>query len=152
MNAEVIQGDLLDQKADAIVNAWNRNIIPWWLLLPQGVSGAIKRRAGLEPFRQVGRHGPIPLGDAVLDEQHLAVAMRMPVGPPAGLEEHLVHGNTGSILEHGVLVHATGKRLLPAPTRALFDPSVADLHPDYDTCRRGGAGARPRTAESVRHS
>jgi hypothetical protein len=35
-------GDLLDQPVDVTVNAWNRNIIPWWLLLPQGVSGAIK--------------------------------------------------------------------------------------------------------------
>lgn len=66
MNAEVVEGDLLDQQAEAIVNAWNRNIIPWWLLLPQGVSGAIKRRAGVEPFVQVGRHGPILLGEAVL--------------------------------------------------------------------------------------
>jgi O-acetyl-ADP-ribose deacetylase len=61
----VVEGDLLDQKTEAIVNAWNRNIIPWWLLLPQGVSGAIKRRAGLEPFRALGRMGPIPLGGAV---------------------------------------------------------------------------------------
>lgn len=49
-----------------IVNAWNRNVIPWWLLLPQGVSGAIKRRAGLQPFRELARFGPIPLGGAVL--------------------------------------------------------------------------------------
>jgi O-acetyl-ADP-ribose deacetylase len=61
----IVEGDLLDQPVDAIVNAWNRNVIPWWLLLPQGVSGAIKRRAGLAPFREVGRHGPIPLGEAV---------------------------------------------------------------------------------------
>ena len=40
-------------------------MIPWWLLLPQGVSGAIKRRAGVEPFREVGRMGAIPLGGAV---------------------------------------------------------------------------------------
>ncbi|MCE9554789.1 MAG: macro domain-containing protein [Planctomycetes bacterium] len=66
MKAEVVQGDLLDQTVDVIVNAWNRNIIPWWLLLPQGVSRAIKRRAGLQPFREVGKHGPIPLGEAVL--------------------------------------------------------------------------------------
>src|SRR5688572_2165298 len=61
----VVEGDLLDQKTDAIVNPWNRNIIPWWLLLPQGVSGAIKRRAGLVPFRELGSLGPIALGDAV---------------------------------------------------------------------------------------
>ena len=66
MKAEVVKGDLLDQEVDAIVNAWNRNIIPWWLLLPQGVSGAIKRRAGLQPFREVAKYGPIPLGQAVL--------------------------------------------------------------------------------------
>ena len=46
MNITVIEGDLLDQDVDVIVNSWNRNIIPWWLLLPQGVSGAIKRRGG----------------------------------------------------------------------------------------------------------
>lgn len=60
------EGDLLDQPVEVIVNAWNRNIIPWWLLLPQGVSGAIKRQGGLQPFREVARLGPIPLGGAVL--------------------------------------------------------------------------------------
>ncbi len=65
-SVKVVEGDLLDQSVEVIVNAWNRNIIPYWLLLPQGVSGAIKRRGGLEPFREVARHGPIPLGGAVL--------------------------------------------------------------------------------------
>lgn len=66
MKVEIVRGDLLDQRVDAIVNAWNRNIIPWWLLWPHGVSGAIKKRAGLQPFGEVARHGPIPLGHAVL--------------------------------------------------------------------------------------
>lgn len=66
MHVEVVEGDLLDQDVEVIVNAWNRNIIPWWLLIPQGVSGAIKRRAGLAPFRELARHGPLPLGEAVL--------------------------------------------------------------------------------------
>ena len=66
MQVRIIEGDLLDQPVEAIVNAWNRNIIPWWLLLPQGVSGAIKCRGGTAPFREVARHGPIPLGGAVL--------------------------------------------------------------------------------------
>jgi O-acetyl-ADP-ribose deacetylase (regulator of RNase III) len=61
----VLDGDLLDQQVEVIVNAWNRNIIPWWLLIPQGVSGAIKRRGGYQPFRELGRLGPIPLGGAV---------------------------------------------------------------------------------------
>ena len=66
MSPLILDGDLLDQNVEVIVNAWNRNIIPWWLLLPQGVSGAIKRRGGYQPFRELGRHGPIPLGGAVL--------------------------------------------------------------------------------------
>jgi len=66
MGIEINQGNLLTQDVEVIVNAWNRNIIPWWLLLPQGVSGAIKRQAGLAPFREIGRHGSMRLGDAVL--------------------------------------------------------------------------------------
>ena len=66
MHIDVVQGDLLNQPVDVIVNPWNRNIIPWWLLLPQGVSGAIKKRAGIEPFKELARHGPLPLGHAVL--------------------------------------------------------------------------------------
>lgn len=62
----VVDGDLLEQDTDAIVNAWNRNVLPWWLLIPQGVSAAIRRRAGRAPFREVWRRGPIPLGGAVL--------------------------------------------------------------------------------------
>jgi len=62
----IVEGDLLEQRVDAIVNAWNRNVLPWWLLLPQGVSGSIKRHAGLEPFRELARLGSIPLGGAVL--------------------------------------------------------------------------------------
>jgi O-acetyl-ADP-ribose deacetylase len=66
VSVEVVAGNLLDQDVEVIVNAWNRNIIPWWLLIPQGVSGAIKRRAGTVPFQEVRRHGSIPLGGAVL--------------------------------------------------------------------------------------
>jgi len=35
VNLTVVDGDLLDQRVEVIVNTWNRNIIPWWLLLPQ---------------------------------------------------------------------------------------------------------------------
>jgi O-acetyl-ADP-ribose deacetylase (regulator of RNase III) len=62
----LVDGDLLDQPVDAIVNAWNRNLIPWWLLLPQGVSGAIKKRGGIAPFRQLRKLGVLPLGGAAL--------------------------------------------------------------------------------------
>lgn len=65
-NITIVEGDLLDQSVECIVNAWNRNIIPWWLLIPQGVSGAIKKRGGTAPFKEVRRAGAIPLGEARL--------------------------------------------------------------------------------------
>ena len=66
MNVRIVEGDLLDQKVQAIVNAWNRNTIPWRLLLPLGVSGAIKRRGGTEPFCELRRYGRMALGEAVV--------------------------------------------------------------------------------------
>lgn len=66
MYYERVQGDLLNQPVEVIVNAWNRNVLPWWLLLPQGVSGAIKKQAGVAPFNEVRKAGVIPLGGAVL--------------------------------------------------------------------------------------
>ena len=66
MTPIIVEGDLLDQDVDAVVNAWNRNFIPAWLLVPQGVSRAIRRRAGYTPFREVRRHGLLPVGGAVL--------------------------------------------------------------------------------------
>ena len=66
MIAAIVDGDLLDQQVDVVVNAWNRNLIPWWLLWPQGVSGAIKRRGGVRPFIEIGRTGGLPLGQARL--------------------------------------------------------------------------------------
>jgi O-acetyl-ADP-ribose deacetylase (regulator of RNase III) len=65
VNVRIAKGDLLDQPVDAIVNAWNRNTIPWWLLLPQGVSGAIKGRGGTGPFKELRKRGRMALGEAV---------------------------------------------------------------------------------------
>jgi len=62
---DVVVGDLLEQDVEVIVNAWNRNFIPWWLLLPQGVSGAIKRAGGYAPFRELSKHGLLAAGAAI---------------------------------------------------------------------------------------
>ena len=62
---DIVSGNLLNQDVDIIVNAWNRNIIPWWLLISQGVSGSIKRKAGYKPFRELP-FGSIPLGSVVI--------------------------------------------------------------------------------------
>lgn len=66
MKAELVVGNILDLDVEVIVNSWNRNIIPWWLLLPQGVSGAIKKAGGTKPFKEVAKFGSIPLGEARL--------------------------------------------------------------------------------------
>ena len=64
MKPEIKIGNILNQDVEVIVNSWNRNIIPWWLLLPQGVSGAIKKATGNIPFKEVAKFGAIPLGEA----------------------------------------------------------------------------------------
>lgn len=66
MDLKVVDGDLLRQPVEVIVNSWNRNFIPYWLLFPVGVSGAIRRQAGSQPFREVGKRGLLPVGAAVL--------------------------------------------------------------------------------------
>jgi O-acetyl-ADP-ribose deacetylase (regulator of RNase III) len=98
MEVQVVKGDLLDQDVDVIVNAWNRNVIPWWLLLPQGVSGAIKRRAGYAPFRELGRKGSIPLGGAVI--------------------------TTAGKLPHKAIIHVAGINLLWTATEKSIRCSV----------------------------
>ena len=61
----IVYGDLLDQPVDATVNPWNSNVIPWWLLIPQGVSGALRKRAGAEAFHPLTTAGFLKPGTAV---------------------------------------------------------------------------------------
>ncbi len=63
-----ITADIANREVDAIVNAWNRNIVPSWLLLPQGVSRSLRKAGGQSSIRSVGRSGPLPLGGAVETE------------------------------------------------------------------------------------
>jgi O-acetyl-ADP-ribose deacetylase len=62
----VVVGDLTEQRVEVIVNPWNRNIIPQWLLVFSGVSATIRDKAGNEPFRELAESGPLPLGGAML--------------------------------------------------------------------------------------
>lgn len=61
---DCVVGDVAARPVDVVVNAWNRNVIPPWLLLPQGVSRAIRRAGGAAAIRAVGRRAPLPLGTA----------------------------------------------------------------------------------------
>ena len=73
--------DLLEQDMDAMVDAWNRSIVPWWLLLPRACSGALKKHGGLTTFRELAHMGPMPLGSAVVSS-----AGRLPF---EGIEIHV---------------------------------------------------------------
>lgn len=63
---ELAEGNLLTQKVDAIVNSWNCNLIPHWMLVTQGVSGAIKKATGTGVFDELREYGVLPLGAARL--------------------------------------------------------------------------------------
>ena len=58
----VIEGDLLEQDVDAIVNAWNRNFIHFSKFVQHGVAGAIRAKAGDQPFVEIGTQ-PIEIGE-----------------------------------------------------------------------------------------
>jgi O-acetyl-ADP-ribose deacetylase (regulator of RNase III) len=66
MDVEITEGNIIAADTEVIVNAWNRNLLPWFLLIPVGVAGAIKKAAGIKPFNELILKGPLPLGGAVL--------------------------------------------------------------------------------------
>lgn len=128
MTIRHVRGDLLDQPVEAIVNAWNRNTIPWWLLLPQGVSGAIKRRGGTAPFVELARHRRMALGEAVATEAgrlpfqaiiHVAALTDL----WRGSERAVVDGTRNAVS----LAQQRGFRTLAMP---LIGAGTGGLHPD----------------------
>lgn len=67
INITTIHGSLLDQvDVDAFVNPWNRNFVPRLLLVPHGVSGALKKVTGSAPWKQLAQHGVLSTGEAVM--------------------------------------------------------------------------------------
>lgn len=56
----LLQGDITEVEADAIVNAANTHL---WM--GAGVAGAIKRKGGAEIEQEAVRRGPIPVGTAI---------------------------------------------------------------------------------------
>ena len=57
----IVQGDLVEQEADAIVNAANND-----LQLGGGVAGAIRRAGGSAIQDECDAHGPIKVGEAAI--------------------------------------------------------------------------------------
>ena len=92
----ILQGDLTDQDADAIVNAANTDL---WL--GGGVAGAIRRKGGPTIQAECDRIGPIPLGEAAvtgagrLKARFVIHAASMHLGQPTDEESlHLATRNS----------------------------------------------------------
>lgn len=65
---KILKGDLLSQDTDCLVNPWNMNIIPHWLIVPGGVSGQLIKRAGKQPFRELASRGMMRPGTACMTD------------------------------------------------------------------------------------
>ncbi|TET96535.1 MAG: Appr-1-p processing protein, partial [Dehalococcoidia bacterium] len=61
MDITLVQGDIAQQDAEAIVNAANNHL---WM--GAGVAGAIKRAGGREIEDEAVAKGPIPIGEAAV--------------------------------------------------------------------------------------
>ena len=77
----IIDGDLVEQRVDAIVNAANNDLV-----LGAGVAGAIRTRGGPAIQRECDAHGPIKVGEAAitgagdLPARHVIHAASMALG------------------------------------------------------------------------
>jgi O-acetyl-ADP-ribose deacetylase (regulator of RNase III) len=77
----IMDGDLVDQHVDAIVNAANNDLV-----LGAGVAGAIRKRGGPAIQRECDAHGPIKVGEAAitgageLPARHVIHAASMALG------------------------------------------------------------------------
>jgi len=94
----IVQGDLTEQDADAIVNAANND-----LQLGGGVAGAIRRKGGPAIQEECDRIGSIPLGEAAittggrLKARYVIHAASMSLGE-ATIEENLRLSTRNSLL------------------------------------------------------
>ncbi|MEB9552477.1 hypothetical protein P4J60_17855 [Bacillus cereus] len=59
MRIFIENGDITNycDKVDVIVNAWNRNFIPGFLLIASGVSRTILKKAGKNVYEEIRRKG-----------------------------------------------------------------------------------------------
>ncbi len=94
---EIIQGDITNQKVDAIVNAANNDLI-----LGSGVAGAIRTKGGPTIQEECNKHGPIKIGEAALtgagdlSAQFVIHAASMGFGHPT-TKESLVSSTSASL-------------------------------------------------------
>lgn len=67
MNKLIVKkGNIFNEEVDSIVNPWNMNYIPFFLLYSHGVSGQLKKLAGYKPFIELMKYGVMKPGTAVI--------------------------------------------------------------------------------------
>ena len=142
--------DLVSARADALVNPWNCNLLPWWSY-SGGVSGALKRATGPEPWRELARVGYLRPGEVVTTGPGRVTTTSFIVHL-AGLnlwwratEEAVVAGSRNAVeiaAERGArtvampLVGAGTGGLSPERARGAVVRGVQDAHPRHDVAVR----------------
>ena len=97
MEFEVVQGDITEQRADALVNASNTDI-----QMGGGVAGALREAAGDDIQREANQKSSIGLGEAVetgaydLDAEYVIHAATMELG--GGANESTIRNSTRNAL------------------------------------------------------
>jgi O-acetyl-ADP-ribose deacetylase len=100
MEFDVVQGDIAEQSADALVNAAGTS-----LEMGSGVAGALRNRAGEEINEEATEKGPIDLGEAVvtdaydLDAEYVVHAAAMPHYGDGQATEESIREATRNALE-----------------------------------------------------
>ena len=133
MQLIITRGDLLKTPAQAIVNPWNRNIIPWRLLILTGVSRAILKQAGPEPFQELARLGPLALGQAAL------------TGPGRLPRQHIIH-----VAGIDMLWRASTRSISDSAKNAVALAAQAGLHElAMPLIGAGAGGGQARASQAI---
>jgi O-acetyl-ADP-ribose deacetylase (regulator of RNase III) len=161
MEFTVVQGNIANQRADALVNAAGTS-----LRMGSGVAGALRRAAGDELNQEAVRKGPVRLGEVavtdayLLDADYVIHAAAMPHHGSGEATERSIRDATRNALEaadelgcESIVVPALGcgvagfpldegARLIAEEIRAFEPRSLADVRfiaysdDEYETIRR----------------
>ncbi len=91
----IIDGDLVEQDVDAIVNAANNDLV-----LGAGVAGAIRRRGGPAIQAECDAHGPIRVGEAAITGAGDLPARRVIHAASMGLGGRTTRESLRSSMDH----------------------------------------------------
>jgi O-acetyl-ADP-ribose deacetylase (regulator of RNase III) len=107
----IIEGDLVEQDVDAIVNAANNDLV-----LGAGVAGAIRRRGGPAIQQECDALGPIPVGEAAITGAGELHARHVIHAASMGLGGETTRSSLKSSMSHAFrLARDTGVKTIAIP-------------------------------------